>query len=128
MSAPSTDGTHREENPMTNEATGALAVCPVCRDVPAQQDLDEPCGRCSRQLIALDLGRPGVLYTRTTVYRAPPGVEVPFCLAYGDFDPDLRLLAHLPVDSELRPGDPVAMVRDADNIFRFVEVEGASSR
>jgi hypothetical protein len=49
-------------------------------------------------------------------------VEVPYRIGYADFDAGLRLFARLPVDVEVHIGDPIHIVTDEHQAFRFVTV------
>lgn len=53
----------------------------------------------------------------TTIRLAPPGVEVPYTLAYTDFDPGFRLIARL--EGEANIGDTVKLIAVDDETERY---------
>lgn len=90
--------------------------------------LEAPSGRCpscgASVLTTAVLAETGTVVSTTTVRLAPPGVEVPYVLAYADFAPGARLIARS--EAPLRIGDAVRLRGMADQVerFRFVPEEG----
>lgn len=86
--------------------------------------LEAPANRCaacgSPDLARRDVRGEGIVAAATTVRLAPPGVEVPYTIAYADFDGGVRLLGR--VDTVVGAGDAVRLhtVDDLIERFRFV--------
>lgn len=92
---------------------GATSVAPVGGRCPW-------CG--SDSLESVTLSPTGLVDSVTTVRLAPPGVEIPYTLAYADFAPNAKLIAR--VSEEVVIGATVA-IEPADSpaeLFRFVPV------
>ncbi|MGT2464103.1 Zn-ribbon domain-containing OB-fold protein [Sinomonas atrocyanea] len=103
-------------------AIGVLA-CASC----SAAHLEAPNGRCpscgSGDLAPIAVEGTGRVASATTVRLAPPGVAVPYVIAYADFEPGARLLGRC--DSPLRIGDTVTLVPADDPVerFRFIPEE-----
>ena len=108
----------------TQTAVLEVLACAVC----SAAHLDAPSRRCpscgSTDLVTAALAETGTVVSTTTVRLAPPGVEVPYVLAYADFAPGARLIARS--ESPLRIGDVVRLREVDDQVerFRFVSEEG----
>jgi uncharacterized OB-fold protein len=59
----------------------------------------------------------GTVVASTTVRLAPPGVEVPYTIAYADFDGGIRLLGR--VDAAVAAGEHVRLDAFDDEVERF---------
>lgn len=83
--------------------------------------LDAPSARClacgSGVLSVVEITTAGRVVASTTIRLAPPGVEVPYTLAYADFEPGARLLAR--ADGEVEQGDEVRLEPVDDPVERF---------
>lgn len=102
----------------------SVQSCATC----GESYLDAPAGRCrgcgAETLTEVEIAPTGVVVASTTVRLAPPGVEVPYTLAYADFEPGARLLAR--VDGPIRTGDRVrsTIVDNAVERFRIEQEAG----
>ncbi|MEV0287927.1 OB-fold domain-containing protein [Kribbella sp. NPDC050820] len=63
------------------------------------------------ELPAIEIGPSGVAYASTVVRVGPARFEPPYVLTYVDVD-GVRILAHSPGETPLRPGTPVELVLD----------------
>ncbi len=92
--------------------------------------LATPADRCpacgSAALAPRTVSGEGVVAAATTVRLAPPGVDVPYTLAYADFPSSIRLLAR--VDAAVSAGDVVRLEPVDDELegFRFRFLAGAA--
>ena len=100
-----------------------VLACTTC----SAAHLEAPSGRCpscgASDLTTAVLAETGTVVSTTTVRLAPPGVEVPYVLAYADFAPGARLIARS--EAPLRIGDAVRLREVDDEVerFRFVPEE-----
>lgn len=113
--------------------SAALAVlearsCPRC----ANATVDATPVRCpfcgAAELQPVVVSAVGVVQSATTIRLAPPGVDVPYTVAYADFEPHVRLFARVAtsVETPVTIGDTVRieLLEDPVERFRFVP-EGA---
>lgn len=82
-----------------------------CGGCGAAFPLSESPGRCpycgDQRLSEVTLAATGEVVTSTVVRVAPPGTEVPYTLAYADFEPGARLFArvrgeNVPIGTKVR--------------------------
>lgn len=72
--------------------------CPDCRRLAFPPR--EVCPNCRSQSTqtSILLGTRGIVYSFTIVHQAPPGIPVPYVLAYVDLEDEVRVMAQLDLD------------------------------
>ena len=94
-----------------------MFACASCSAVHLEV-LNGRCPSCgSADLAPVAVEGTGRVASATTVRLAPPGVDVPYVIAYADFEPGARLLGRS--ESPLDIGDAVRLVRVDDPVERF---------